>query len=126
MLNNIHRNLKKILRGSFLQSQQKRPVGLLLNNRYNIYVETQKTPNPNFLKFIPDGQNVLGSEGTLDISDPKYAEVSPLAKKLFEIEGVTRVFYGPDYLSVAKQEDLDWEALKPEIYQVISHHFDKK
>lgn len=71
-------------------------------SKFNIYVEAQKTPNPNFLKFIPDGHNVLGQEGTLDISDPKYAEVSPLAKKLFEISGITRVFYGSDYLSVAK------------------------
>lgn len=83
MLTNIHRNSIKILARPILQSQSNRNSSLLLWNKYNLYVETQKTPNPNFLKFIPDGHNVLGSEGTLDISDPKYAEVSPLAKKLF-------------------------------------------
>ena len=75
---------------------------LTFQSRCNIYVETQKTPNPNFLKFIPEGHNVLGSEGTLDISEAKFAEVSPLAKKLFEISGIVRVFYGSDYLSIAK------------------------
>ena len=77
-------------------------VELVKQMQAYIYVEAKPTPNPNFLKFIPEGQNVLGSEGTLDISDVKFAEVSPLAKELFAIEGVTRVFYGSDYLSVAK------------------------
>ena len=75
---------------------------------HNIYVQSHPTPNPNYLKFIPEGQKVLGDEGTLDISDVKFAECSPLAKKLFEVAGVTRVFYGSDYLSISKQEDIDW------------------
>ena len=69
-----------------------------------ISIETMKTPNPNFIKFIPVGRSVLGDEGTLDIPSRQYSEVSPLAQDLFEIKGVTRVFYGSDYLSIAKED----------------------
>lgn len=69
-----------------------------------ISIETIKTPNPNFIKFIPVGCRVLGDEGTLDIPSSNYSDVSPLAQELFSISGVTRVFYGPDYLSIAKKE----------------------
>ena len=62
----------------------------------------------------------------MDISDVKFSEVSPLAKALFQINGVTRVFYGSDYLSVAKQEAIDWASIKSEIYKVISDHFENK
>ena len=69
-----------------------------------ISIETMGTPNPNFLKFIPVGHKVLGDEGTLDIPSRQYSEVSPLAQELFTVDGVTRIFYGSDYLSIAKQE----------------------
>jgi hypothetical protein len=52
---------------------------------YFIHIDSLKTPNPNFLKFIPDGQNVLGDKGTLDISSVQYANISPLAEDLFKI-----------------------------------------
>lgn len=106
---------------------------LLLRNIHRIAIETSKTPNPNFLKFIPVGHVVLGDQGTLDISGPQFSDVpfppiqvSPLAKALFTVPGVTRVFYGSDYLSVAKQEQVDWDALKPEIFRIVSKHFDEK
>jgi hypothetical protein len=82
-----------------------------------------KTPNPNFLKFFPIGHHVLGEQGTLDISSREYSDVSPLAIELFKVQGVTRIFYGPDYLSIAKKEELDWDALKPDIFRIVSHHF---
>ena len=54
----------------------------LLTNKflYQIYIQSQTTPNPNYLKFIPEGRKVLGADGTLDISDSKFADCSPLAK----------------------------------------------
>jgi hypothetical protein len=69
---------------------------------HNIQIESVKTPNPNFLKFIPVGKNILGDKGTLDISSRQYSSISPLAEELFEVPGVTRIFFGADYLSVAK------------------------
>lgn len=74
---------------------------MLWMNRYFLFIQTKITPNPNFLKFIPTGKIVMKS-GTMDITAPKYATISPLAQKLFNIDGVTRVFYGADYVSIAK------------------------
>ena len=81
---------------------------ILLQIRKGVSIELMKTPNPNFMKFVPVGHKVLGGEGTLDISSVEYSTISPLAEDLFKIEGVTRVFYGSDYLSIAKDEDIDW------------------
>ena len=52
--------------------------------------------------------------------------MSPLAEELFNIDGVTRVFYGADYLSIAKEESVEWDLLKPDIYRVVSDYFDSK
>jgi hypothetical protein len=51
----------------------------------NIQIESVKTPNPNFLKFIPVGREILGEKGTLDISSKQYSSISPLAEELFEV-----------------------------------------
>lgn len=50
-------------------------------------------------------------------------EVSPLAQALFKVQGVTRIFYASDYLSIAKQETANWDLLKPEIFRIVSEHF---
>ena len=50
--------------------------------------------------------------------------MSPLAQELFRVDGIKRVFYGSDYISISKNDDIDWEALKPEIYRIISDHYD--
>lgn len=63
--------------------------------------------------------------GTMDFSHIRYSHVSPMARKLFGIEGVTRVFYGKDFISVTKEEELDWQFLKPEILAVITDHYTK-
>ena len=68
-----------------------------------IHIDSLKTPNPNFLKFVPSGKDIMGTKGTLDISSIHYANISPLAEELFRIQGVTRVFLGTDYISIAKR-----------------------
>lgn len=50
-----------------------------------IHIDTMKTPNPNFLKFVPQGKDIMGSKGSLDIPGPQYAEVSPLAAEIFKV-----------------------------------------
>jgi len=65
-------------------------------------------------------------EGTMDFTAIKYANVSPLARNLFLIDGVNRVFYGKDYISVSKAEKFDWNELKPKVYAVIMDHFVKE
>ncbi|RME96033.1 MAG: NifU family protein, partial [Alphaproteobacteria bacterium] len=85
-----------------------------------MFIQTEATPNPATLKFIP-GQPVLGS-GTLDFRDPEEAAGSPLATRLFEIEGVTGVFLGSDFISVTK-DDGEWQHLKPAILGAIMEHY---
>jgi Fe-S cluster biogenesis protein NfuA len=85
-----------------------------------MFIQTEPTPNPATLKFLP-GRTVLAS-GTLDLRDKDSAAQSPLAERLFEIDGVTGVFYGSDFISVTKT-DGEWQQLKPAILGAIMEHF---
>jgi Fe-S cluster biogenesis protein NfuA len=86
-----------------------------------MFIQTEATPNPEVLKFLP-GQVVLG-EGTRDFRTPEEAAASPLAAELFTLEGVTRVFFGPDFITVAKQPTEEWAFLKAPILAAIMDHF---
>jgi Fe-S cluster biogenesis protein NfuA len=85
-----------------------------------MFIQTEATPNPATLKFIP-GRTVLDS-GTMEFADRETATRSPLAAKLFDIPGVTGVFYGYDFVTVTK-DDSDWQHLKPAILGVIMEHY---
>ena len=86
-----------------------------------MFIQTEDTPNPDTLKFIP-GTAVL-DKGTLDFPNSESVNASPLASKLFEIEGVSRVFLATDFISVTKQTELDWNNLKSSILTGIMDHF---
>ena len=85
-----------------------------------MFIETEPTPNPNTLKFLPG--RVVMSEGTLDLRDAKAVDQSPLARALFSIDGVTGVFFGYDFVSVTKN-DAEWPHLKPAILGALMEHF---
>ncbi len=85
-----------------------------------MFIETEATPNPNTLKFLP-GRTVM-PEGTLDMRDAKAAAQSPLAQALFSIDGVTGVFFGFDFVSVTKDAG-EWQHLKPAILGALMEHF---
>jgi Fe-S cluster biogenesis protein NfuA len=87
-----------------------------------VFIQTESTPNPLTLKFLP-GRDVTG-EGSREFRSPEEAEASPLAKALFEIDGVARVFFGPDFLTVTRHAgDLEWRQLKaPILAQVMEHY----
>jgi Fe-S cluster biogenesis protein NfuA len=85
-----------------------------------MFIQTEPTPNPAALKFLP-GRAVL-AHGTLDIRDKDAAAQSPLAERLFEIPGVSGVFFGSDFISVSKNAG-EWPQLKPAILGVIMEHF---
>ena len=85
-----------------------------------MFIQTEATPNPATLKFLP-GKVVL-EDGTMDFRSASDAEVSPLAHKLFTIEGVEGVFFGFDFVSVTKGE-ADWQHIKPAILGAIMEHF---
>ncbi len=85
-----------------------------------MFIQTEATPNPATLKFIP-GRPVLEG-GTLDLRAPEEAASSPLALRLFQIEGISGVFYGSDFIAVTK-DDGEWQHLKPAILGIIMEHF---
>ena len=88
----------------------------------NIYIQTESTPNPNSMKFLP-GQIVLPeSQGTgmffSSIKDPQTKR-SPLAIQLFQIEGVKGIFFGKDFISITKDSTLNWHLLNPILFSAI-------
>ena len=85
-----------------------------------MFIQTEATPNPATLKFMP-GQPVL-RKGVRDYQDGTSAVDSPLAKRLFEIEGINGVFFGSDFISVTK-DDSDWQQLKPAVLGAIMEHY---
>ena len=85
-----------------------------------MFIQTEETPNPATLKFIP-GRTVLDS-GTRDFRSPEDAEVSPLATRIFAIDGVTGVFFGQDFVTVTK-DAVDWPHIKPAILGAIMEHY---
>jgi Fe-S cluster biogenesis protein NfuA len=85
-----------------------------------MFIQTEATPNPATLKFLP-GRAVLET-GTLEMRDRAEAAQSPLAERLFDINGVGGVFFGSDFITVTKS-DGEWPQLKPAILGVIMEHF---
>lgn len=88
----------------------------------SMFIQTQDTPNPDSLKFLP-GKDVLGKGNTMDFPTLSSAVNSPLAKLIFRIEGVRSVFFGGEFITVTKQEDAEWGLIKPEIFAIIMDFF---
>ncbi|KAJ9111851.1 hypothetical protein QFC20_002438 [Naganishia adeliensis] len=87
-----------------------------------MFIQTESTPNDNSLKFIP-GVPVMVNGGTYEILDAKSSLVSPLAVRLMGVDGVTGVFYGPDFVTVSKDDSQPWNLLKAEIFAILMEHF---
>ncbi len=86
-----------------------------------MFIQTETTPNPATLKFLP-GRDVMAA-GTADFADRAAAARSPLAERLFEVDGVAGVFLGSDFVTVTKTAAKDWYVLKPAILGMIMEHF---
>ncbi|KAF7236716.1 hypothetical protein EYD10_16565 [Varanus komodoensis] len=94
------------------------PPAKLQTKVRSMFIQTQDTPNPNSLKFIP-GKPVLESR-TIEFTSPASTYCSPLARQLFRIEGVKSIFLGTDFITVTKEsEELDWNLIKPDVYATI-------
>jgi NFU1 iron-sulfur cluster scaffold homolog, mitochondrial len=87
-----------------------------------VFIQTESTPNPQTLKFLP-GRDVLGRAPGRDFSAPAAAASSPLAEAIFSIDGVTRVYLGDEFVSVTKDADADWAYVKPFVLGAIMEHF---
>ena len=86
-----------------------------------MFIETENTPNPATLKFLP-GVPVMGS-GTADFAHSDAADRSPLASGLFALPGVARVFLGGDFVTVTKSDAAEWQALRPQVLGALMEHF---
>lgn len=85
-----------------------------------MFIQTEATPNPATLKFLPG--RIVMPDGTLELRDSEQAERSPLAQRLFSVTGVSGVFLGSDFITVTKS-DGEWPHLKPAILGAIMEHF---
>ncbi|UNC14986.1 NifU family protein [Acidiphilium multivorum] len=86
-----------------------------------MFIETDVTPNPATLKFLP-GREVLG-QGSADFDAADAAAASPLAEALFALPGVVRVFLGADFVSVTRDDGTEWTSLKPQVLGAIMEHY---
>lgn len=86
-----------------------------------MFIETETTPNPATLKFLP-GEIVMAS-GTREFTSPEAAAASPLAEALFDLGDVTGVFFGKDFISVTAAPGVEWSQLKPQVVAMLLDHF---
>ncbi|MEV8465792.1 NifU family protein [Fluviibacterium sp. DFM31] len=86
-----------------------------------MFIQTESTPNPATLKFLP-GMTVLES-GTADFPEADSAAKSPLARRIFAVDGVTAVFLGTDFVTVTKKDGTEWDHLKPAVLGAVMEHF---
>jgi len=86
-----------------------------------MFIQTESTPNPATLKFLP-GCDVLGEGHAADFPNKDASDRSPLARALFDVEGVTGVFLGADFITVTKG-DVEWQHIKPALLGAVMQHF---
>lgn len=86
-----------------------------------MFIETETTPNPATLKFLP-GEQVMAT-GTREFTSPEAAEASPLAQALFDLGDVTGVLFGRDFVSVTAAPGVEWASLKPQVLSLLLDHF---
>jgi NFU1 iron-sulfur cluster scaffold homolog, mitochondrial len=82
-----------------------------------MFIQTEATPNPATLKFLPGREVYPG--GPIEFNDTNAAAASPLAEALFQVEGVRRVFFGADFITVTKTDAVDWPHIKPSLLGAI-------
>ncbi len=85
-----------------------------------MFIQTEQTPNPATLKFLP-GRTIMAN-GTVHFANPEMAASSPLAARLFAVDGVAAVFFGADFVSVTKDDAIEWYVLKPSILGALMEH----
>lgn len=88
-----------------------------------MFIQTQPTPNAHAVMFLPGREVMPGGTGTADFPTLRSATTSPLARKLFAINGVRSIFLGPDFVTVTKDDPVDWAVLRPEIFEVVMEFF---
>ena len=86
-----------------------------------MFIQTEQTPNPQTLKFLPG--KVVMDEGTSFYQKINEADNSPFARRLFALEGVQGVFFGSDFITITKGDTFEWQVMKPSVLGAIIDHF---
>ena len=86
-----------------------------------MFIQTEQTPNPQTLKFLPG--KVIMEEGTAFYENIDETENSPFARRLFSVDGVKGVFFGSDFITITKSDEYEWQVLKPSLLGGIIDHF---
>lgn len=86
-----------------------------------MFIQTEETPNPQTLKFLPG--KVVMDEGTAFFQKSEDAHNSPFAKRLFDVDGVEGVFFGSDFITITKNSSTDWQVMKPLVLGSIMDHY---
>ncbi|KAE8144543.1 scaffold protein Nfu/NifU N terminal-domain-containing protein [Aspergillus avenaceus] len=108
------------------QSSAARVIGPSAASKRSIFIQTENTPNPDALKFIPNHRILPEGFPTsfLEYLSPRSTlappHPSPLAANLLNVDGVTSVFYGPEFITVTKASDANWAHIKPEVFSLIT------
>ena len=89
-----------------------------------MFIQTEQTPNPQTLKFLPG--KVVMDEGTAFYQNIDEAGDSPFARRLFSIEGVSGVFFGSDFITITKSDSYEWQVMKPSVLGGIIDHFNSE
>lgn len=98
------------------------PTCALFQQCRNMFIQAETTPNIDSLKFKP-GVPVMATKGTAEFLSGRESLKSPLAKRIFAIDGIRSVFFGPDFITITKKEDSAWQLMKPDIYSAIMDHY---
>tara|TARA_B100000029_G_scaffold486563_1_gene541056 strand:+ start:996 stop:1556 length:561 start_codon:yes stop_codon:yes gene_type:complete len=89
-----------------------------------MFIQTEKTPNPQTLKFLPG--KVVMNEGTAFYQNLEEAVDSPFARRLFAVDGVEGVFFGSDFITITKNDSYEWQIMKPYLLGGIIDHFNSE
>jgi Fe-S cluster biogenesis protein NfuA len=90
--------------------------------RRTMFIQTMPTPNDDALKFLPSQEVLPATSGTLEYVSGRDAHSSPLARKLFAVDGIKSVMFGSDFITVEKDPEASWTLLKPEIFSILTEH----
>lgn len=90
--------------------------------RRTMFIQTTPTPNEDALKFLPSQEVLPANLGTLEYVSGRDAHASPLARKLFAVDGIKSVMFGSDFITVEKDHEASWILLKPEIFSILTEH----
>lgn len=106
-----------------LPSGYKPPTFSRLPPVRSMFIQTQPTPNAHAVMFMPGREVMPGAQGSADFPSVRSTASSPLARKLFSVDGVRSVFLGGDFITITKDDPVDWAVLRPEIFEVIMEFF---